>query len=301
VRSEAARLPSDGHAARLACRPSPVLRCGRFTLALARPLIMGVVNVTPDSFSDGGRFFDSANDPARAIAHAQRLVEEGADIIDIGGESSRPGAAPVTAEAELARILPVLDALRDANLPVSIDTVKPAVMRAALDRGASMINDINALRAKGAAEIVAGSGAAVCLMHMQGNPGTMQREPRYEDVVGEVRAYLAGRAADAVSAGIDRERVVVDPGFGFGKSVAHNLALLHELASLAAEGYPVMVGLSRKSMLGAITGRAAGERLPASIVGAVLAVQRGARIVRVHDVAATRDALAILAAVDDGQ
>jgi dihydropteroate synthase len=278
----------------LATRSSSRLRCGRFALPLARPLIMGVVNVTPDSFSDGGRYLD----PATSIAHANRLVEEGADILDIGGESSRPGASPVSAEEELERILPVLDALRSAPLPVSVDTVKPEVMRVALEHGASMVNDINALRAPGAAEVVAGSDAAVCLMHMQGEPRTMQHEPHYEHVVAEVKAFLSGRAAFAESAGIDRERIVLDPGFGFGKSVAHNLALLRELASLAALGYPIMAGLSRKSTLGAITGRTAGERMPASVAAALLAVQHGARIVRVHDVAATRDALAVLAAVD---
>jgi len=294
VRSEEASLRSEGQVSLHGSRAAPVLRCGRFTLSLARPLIMGVVNVTPDSFSDGGRYAD----PATAIAQARRLVAEGADIVDIGGESSRPGAAPVSAREELERVLPVLDALRDVALPVSIDTVKPQVMRVALEHGASMVNDITALRAQGAAEAVAASGAAVCLMHMQGEPRTMQREPRYEDVVEEVKAYLAERAAAAEAAGIDRERIVLDPGFGFGKTVAHNLALLRGLASLAALGYPVMAGLSRKSTLGAITGRPAGERMPASAAAALLAVQRGARIVRVHDVAATRDALAILAAVD---
>jgi dihydropteroate synthase len=257
---------------------------------------MGVVNVTPDSFSDGGRFLD----PATAIAHAHRLIEEGADILDVGGESSRPGAAGVSVREELERVLPVIDALRDAALPVSIDTVKPEVMRAALSRGAAMVNDVNAVRARDAAETIAESGAAVCLMHMQGDPRTMQQEPRYEDVVGEVKAYLAERAAAAESAGIARECIAVDPGFGFGKSVAHNLALLRGLAALAELGYPVVAGLSRKSSLGAITGRPAGERMPASIAAALVAVQRGARIVRVHDVAATRDALAVLQAVEDG-
>ncbi|MCG6874873.1 MAG: dihydropteroate synthase [Betaproteobacteria bacterium] len=254
---------------------------------------MGVVNVTPDSFSDGGRY----GDPEAAIAHARRLAEEGADLLDIGGESSRPGAAPVSAEEELRRVLPVLEALQEASLPVSIDTVKPEVMRAALECGASMVNDINALREPGAAEAVAGTRAAVCLMHMQGEPRTMQREPRYADVVAEVKAYLAERAAAAESAGIERERIVLDPGFGFGKSVAHNLVLLRELVSLAALGYPLMAGLSRKSTLGAITGRPAGDRMPASVAAALLAAQRGAKILRVHDVAATRDALAVLAAV----
>lgn len=281
---------------RLPASPSAtarILRCGRFVLSLERPLIMGVVNVTPDSFSDGGRFFD----PASAIAHAGRLAEEGADILDLGGESTRPGAAPVSAEAELGRVLPVLEAIQGASLPVSIDTMKPEVMRAALERGASMVNDINALRAPGAMEAVAGSGAAVCLMHMRGEPRTMQQAPVYRDVVAEVKTYLAERAAAAESAGIAHDRIVLDPGFGFGKTVAHNLLLLRELGSLAALGYPVMAGLSRKSTLGAITGRPAGERMPASVAAALLAAERGARIIRVHDVAATRDALAVLAAV----
>jgi len=277
----------------IASPTAAVLRCGRFTLSLARPLIMGVVNVTPDSFSDGGRFLD----PASAIAHARRLAAEGADILDLGGESSRPGAAPVSEEEELGRVLPVLDAVQDLSRPVSIDTMKPGVMRAALEHGASMINDINALRAPGATEALAGSGAAVCLMHMQGEPRTMQQAPGYQDVVAQVKTYLAERAAAAESAGIEHDRIVLDPGFGFGKTVAHNLRLLRELAILAALGYPVLAGLSRKSTLGAITGRPAGERMPASIAAALLAAQRGARILRVHDVAATRDALAVLAAV----
>jgi dihydropteroate synthase len=293
VRSGEANLPSADRVSHPSALP-PALRCGRFSLSLERPLVMGVVNVTPDSFSDGGRYLE----PGMAVAHATRLVEEGADILDVGGESSRPGALPVSAADELERVLPVLDALRDAGLPLSIDTVKPEVMRAALDRGASMVNDVNALRAPGAAEAVAATGAAVCLMHMQGEPRTMQREPRYEDVVGEVGAYLGERAAAAQASGIGRDRIVLDPGFGFGKSVAHNLALLRDLFRLAGLGYPLMVGLSRKSTLGAITGRSSGERMPASIAAALLAVQRGARIVRVHDVAATRDALAVLAAVD---
>jgi dihydropteroate synthase len=287
-------LPSADRALLHSVRLPSALRCGRFELSLSRPLIMGVVNVTPDSFSDGGQFLE----PARAVAHARRLVEEGADILDVGGESSRPGALPVSARDELERVLPVLDALRDARLPLSIDTVKPEVMRAGLDRGASMVNDINALRAPGAAEAVAASGAAVCLMHMQGEPRTMQREPHYEDVVDEVRTYLAERAAAAEASGIGRDRIVLDPGFGFGKSVAHNLALLRGLSRLAELGYPLMAGLSRKSTLGAITGRSSGERMPASVAAALLAVQHGARIVRVHDVAATRDALAVLAAVN---
>jgi dihydropteroate synthase len=255
---------------------------------------MGVVNVTPDSFYDGGRHADART----AIAHARRLAEEGADLIDVGGESSRPGAEPVTAAEELERVLPVLDGLRDAALPISVDTTKPEVMRAALEHGAAMVNDITAFTAPGAAETVARSEAAVCLMHMQGRPQTMQADPVYADVVAEVRGYLAARARACAAAGIARERIVLDPGFGFGKTVDHNLTLLARLGDLAALGFPVLAGWSRKSSLGRITGRAADDRLSASLAAAVLSVQHGARIVRVHDVAATRDALAVLAAVE---
>jgi dihydropteroate synthase len=270
------------------------LRCGRFTLALERPLVMGVVNVTPDSFYDGGRHAD----PQLAIAHARRLASEGADLLDVGGESSRPGAAPVTAEDELARILPVLDGVADLRVPVSVDTTKPEVMRAALAHGAAMINDITALAAPGALELAAASDAGVCLMHMQGSPRTMQADPVYADVTAEVRDFLAARAAACVQAGVARDRIVVDPGFGFGKTVGHNLTLLTRLGEIAALGFAVLAGWSRKSSLGRITGRPAEERLAASLAAALIAVQRGARIVRVHDVAATRDALAVLAAVE---
>jgi dihydropteroate synthase len=255
---------------------------------------MGVVNVTPDSFSDGGRFLD----PQAAIAHARALTEEGADILDVGAESSRPGARGVSADEELSRLMPVLEGLRDLPVPLSVDTTKPEVMRAAIAAGAAMINDIGALRAPGALETVAASGAGVCLMHMQGEPRTMQREPRYGDVVAEVRAFLAERVAAAEGSGIARERIAVDPGFGFGKTVAHNFELLRKLDRIAALGLPVMAGWSRKSTLAAITGRDADDRLAASLAAALLAVERGARIVRVHDVAATRDALRVLAALD---
>lgn len=254
---------------------------------------MGVVNVTPDSFSDGGRFLD----PQQAIAHAWRLIEEGADLIDIGGESTRPGAQPVDAAEELRRVLPVLRALRDAAVPIALDTIKPQVMQAAIAEGASVINDVTALRSPGALETAAASEVGVCMMHMRGEPRTMQAAPHYENVVGEVRSFLLERMDAAVETGIARERVAIDPGFGFGKTAGHNLELLRNLDRLAELGAPVLVGLSRKSTLGAITGRPARERLPASIAAALLAVQHGARIVRVHDVAATRDALAVLAAV----
>jgi dihydropteroate synthase len=256
---------------------------------------MGVVNITPDSFSDGGRFLE----PAAAIAHAQQLIEEGADLLDLGAESSRPGAAAVVSvEEELRRLLPVLRGLRDAPVPVSVDTVKPEVMRAALAEGASMINDINALRAPGALAAVAATGAAVCLMHMQGTPGTMQQQPRYADVVAEVKVFLLERVEAACAAGIPLQRISIDPGFGFGKTLEHNLELLRQLQEFDALGVPVLAGWSRKSSLGKITGKPAGDRLAASIAAALIAAQNGAAILRVHDVAATRDALAVLAAVE---
>jgi dihydropteroate synthase len=266
-----------------------MLRCGRFSLPLDRPLLMGVVNVTPDSFSDGGRFLS----PEAAIAHARRLADEGADLLDLGAESSRPGAEAVAAEEELRRLGPVLRALRDFRIPISVDTRRPAVMHAALDAGASMINDIQALTAPGALEAVAASDCAVCLMHMKGEPATMQREPQYEDVVGEVREYLAQRIAACERAGIARERIVADPGFGFGKTPAHNLELLRHLAELKVLGVPLAAGWSRKSSLGAITGRPVGERLAASLAAALLALQGGATILRVHDVKETRDVIAV--------
>jgi dihydropteroate synthase len=272
------------------------LVCGRFRLSLERPLVMGVVNVTPDSFSDGGLFLE----PRQALAHARRLIEEGADLLDIGGESSRPGAEGVSAGEELRRVLPVLRELRDAPVPVAVDTVKPEVMRAVLGEGAAMINDINALRAGGALEALAASDAGVCLMHMRGEPRTMQASPAYADVAREVRDFLAERAAAVEAAGVARERIVVDPGFGFGKKAEHNLELLRRLAVITELGYPVLAGLSRKSTLGAITGRPPEERIAASVAAALLAVEGGARIVRVHDVAATRDALAVWSAVRAG-
>jgi dihydropteroate synthase len=262
---------------------------------LARPLIMGIVNVTPDSFSDGGRYFD----PGRAIEHGQRLVAEGADLLDIGGESTRPGAAEVGVDEELARVLPVLRGLRDAGAPLSVDTSKPQVMRAALAEGAAIVNDVRALAAPGAIEAVRDHDCGLVLMHMQGAPRGMQADPRYDDVVAEVRDFLLARAAACEAAGIARGRIALDPGFGFGKTLAHNLALLGRLECLAATAYPVLAGLSRKSMLGAITGRPADERAVASAAAALLAVQRGARIVRVHDVGATVDALKVWQALQD--
>lgn len=272
---------------------APVFRCGRFRLALDRPLVMGIVNVTPDSFSDGGRFFERD----QAIAQARRLLDEGADLLDLGAESTRPGAAPVSEAEELDRLLPVLEAVRDAPVPISIDTLKPGVMRAAIAAGASLVNDVNALRAPGAIEAVAAGDAGVCLMHMQGEPRTMQHAPHYDDVVAEVKAFLAERVAACEAAGIGRDRILIDPGFGFGKTVEHNLTLLRDLHAFADLGVTVLAGLSRKSTLGRITGRPAEQRLAASLSAAVLAAERGARIVRVHDVAETRDALAVLAAI----
>jgi dihydropteroate synthase len=271
------------------------LRCGRFSLPLERPLVMGVLNVTPDSFSDGGRFFERA----AALEHARRMVADGADLLDVGGESTRPGARPVSEDEELARVLPVIEALAELPLPVSVDTRRARVMREALAAGASMVNDIEALQAPGALEAVAASGCGVLLMHKKGEPATMQENPRYDDVVGEVKAYLAARIAAAEAAGIARERIVADPGFGFGKTAAHNLALLARLSEFASLGVPIAAGLSRKSTLGEITGRPVGERLAASLAAALLAAQAGAKILRVHDVRETRDALAVWRALGE--
>jgi dihydropteroate synthase len=265
----------------------PFLRAGRFSFSLERPLIMGIVNVTPDSFSDGGRFLD----PVAAVAHARKLIDDGADLVDLGGESTRPGSQPVSEDEEIKRVLPVLERLSD--IPVSVDTRRPRVMKAALEAGASMINDVQALSAPGAIEAVAASGCAVCLMHMKGEPATMQRAPYYDDVVGEVTTFLRDRIAACQSAGIARERIVADPGFGFGKRLEHNLALLRRLPELAALGVPLLAGWSRKSSLGMITGRPAGERLAASLAAALLAAQGGAKILRVHDARETRDVLRI--------
>ncbi len=269
------------------------LQCGRFSLDLDRPVVMGVLNVTPDSFSDGGRF----RDVQAAVSHAERMVADGAAIIDVGGESTRPGSVPVGEDEELRRVLPVIDRLvAMLGIPVSIDTRKPGVMRRALAAGATFVNDVAALSAPGAMETVAGSDAAVCLMHMQGDPGTMQDAPRYDDVVGEVRAFLRSRVAACEAAGIARTRIAVDPGFGFGKSLDQNLALLAGLPALASDGLPVLVGLSRKRMIGALTGRDGGDRMAGSLAAAVIAAEQGARIVRAHDVRETVDALRVVAA-----
>jgi dihydropteroate synthase len=252
-----------------------------------------VVNVTPDSFSDGGRF----ESVAAAADHARRLIDEGADIIDIGGESTRPGALAVELEEERRRVLPVLERLADCTVPLSVDTRKAGLMREAIAAGASMINDIEALRDAAALAAVAEHAVAICLMHKRGTPADMQHDPRYDDVVNEVSAFLAARVDAVCAAGIARERIVVDPGFGFGKTLAHNLALLKRLHEVAPAGIALLAGISRKSMLGQITGNARGERLHASVAAALVAVQHDAHIVRVHDVAATRDALAVWSAV----
>lgn len=268
------------------------LQCGRHAIDLGRPVVMGVLNVTPDSFSDGGRFHDLE----AAVARGESMAREGAAIIDVGGESTRPGAALVDAEEETRRVVPVIERLAARlAIPVSVDTRKPAVMRRAIAAGASMVNDVGALTAPGALEAVAASGAAACLMHMQGEPQTMQDAPRYGDVVAEVRAFLAARAAACVAAGIPRERLVVDPGFGFGKTLEHNLALLAAMPRLASDGLPVLAGLSRKRMIAALTGRPDGDRLAGSLAAAIVAAGRGARILRAHDVRETVDALAVVA------
>lgn len=259
---------------------------------------MGVINVTPDSFSDGGDQFDAA----QAIAHAQRLVAEGADLLDIGGESSRPGAAPLPLGEELRRVLPVIEACVKFGKPISVDTCKPDVMRAAVAAGASMLNDIWAFRREGALKAAleaALQGVALCSMHMQRDPATMQDNPHYDDVVAEVKQFLVQRVDTMLQAGVPRAQVVIDPGFGFGKTVDHNLALLRHLDQFAALGVPVLAGLSRKSTIGRLTGRDdPKDRIHGSVAAALIAAQNGATILRVHDVAATRDALSVLAAVN---
>jgi dihydropteroate synthase len=255
----------------------------------ARPLVMGIVNVTPDSFSERGEFFDVA----RAIAHGLELRAEGADLVDVGGESTRPGAEPVTLAEELRRVIPVVEALAGEGVAVSVDTFKPEVMRAAIAAGCAVVNDVNAFRAPGAIEAVADAEVGVVAMHMQGTPRTMQQEPRYNDVVGEVAAFLRERARALEAAGIGHERIVLDPGFGFGKTLAHNQALFRALPALAALGYPVLAGVSRKKMLGDFTGRPVGSRTAASVAAALLAVQNGASLVRVHDVKETVDAIKV--------
>jgi dihydropteroate synthase len=272
------------------------LQCGRFRLSLERPLVMGIVNVTPDSFSDGNAHFQADE----AVAHARLLIEEGADLLDIGGESTRPGAQAVPADEELRRVLPVIEALRDCGVPLSVDTCKPSVMRAVLEAGADMINDIAGFSAPGAAEAVADADCALCLMHMRGEPRTMQDAPAYRDVVAEVRDYLDQGARRLRQAGVAADRIVLDPGFGFGKTAAHNYTLLKELPRVVGRDYPSLLGLSRKSMIGAVTGRPASRRLGGSVAAALAGAIRGAHILRVHDVADTVDALRVWSAVEQG-
>jgi dihydropteroate synthase len=281
-------------------RPSLIWRCGSTTFDLSsdlssdlsggRVLVMGIVNVTPDSFSDGGRH----SDPGAALEHAAHLVEQGADIIDVGAESTRPGAEAVDERTELGRLEPVLERIVALPVAVSVDTTKPAVMTMALDAGVQILNDVNAFRADGALEVAAASDCGLVVMHMMRDPATMQDAPRYDDVFAEVQSFLAARVAELVTAGVHRDRIAVDPGVGFGKSVAHNLELIGRAGELADR--PVLIGASRKRFLGAITGRNVNDRTAASTAAAMVAVSRGARIVRVHDVAATVDALAVLAA-----
>jgi dihydropteroate synthase len=273
---------------------SRIFRCGAHVFELSRPLVMGVLNVTPDSFSDGGRFLDRDS----ALAHARAMRDDGADLIDVGGESSRPGSKPVDDEIQLERVVPIVEALARDGIAVAVDTRKPAVMRAAIAAGASMVNDIAALTAPGAIDACATGTTAVCLMHMRGEPATMQNAPVYDNVVNEVRDFLVARAAACEAAGIAAERIAIDPGFGFGKTRAHNLTLLRAIGDFAATGYPVLVGLSRKKSLGEITGRAIDERLAASLAAALAAVARGALIVRVHDVRETVDALKVWGAIE---
>jgi dihydropteroate synthase len=274
------------------------LRCAGKTLDLSRPVVMGVLNVTPDSFSDGGRFLAVES----AVTHGLRLVEEGAAIIDVGGESTRPGAVPVAAEEELRRVLPVVERIHQSapQAVISVDTSKPEVIREVAAAGAGLLNDVRAFQEPGALEAAVASGCALCLMHMQGDPRTMQRAPSYVDVVKEVKAFLADRAQACRAVGVAPERITIDPGFGFGKTLEHNLELLRHLRELVCGEWPVLVGLSRKSIVGTLTGRAAGDRLHGSVALAVIAAMNGARIIRAHDVAATVDALKVVSAVLEG-
>lgn len=272
-----------------------ILNCGQYKLDLTRPNVMGIVNVTPDSFSDGGDFSNTE----KAVQHALKLIEEGADILDIGGESTRPNATPVALQEELDRVIPVIEKLvaSGTGIPVSIDTYKPQVMQAALRAGASIVNDVRALQEDGALTVVANHDAGVCLMHMQGMPQNMQVNPNYTDVVTEVADFLASRATACVSAGIQKNRIMLDPGFGFGKTREHNITLVKQLQQLTALDYPLLVGLSRKSVLGQVTGNDIDARLYASIAAAVVSAMKGAKIVRVHDVKATVEAMKVVAAV----
>jgi dihydropteroate synthase len=271
-----------------------IFQCGNYQLDLHRPQVMAILNVTPDSFSDGGQF----NAVDKAIDHALQLIADGADIIDIGGESTRPGAVPVSLDQELSRVIPVIEALSQVStVPISIDTYKPEVMRAAIAAGADMVNDVRALQEPGALDIVANSNVAICLMHMQGTPRTMQLAPRYNDVLEEVRQFLIDRYQTALAHGIGKQRILLDPGFGFGKRTVDNIALIQQLARLADIGPPLLVGLSRKAVLGTISGGDVLQRLHSGIAASVICVMNGAKILRVHDVKATVDALKVVTAV----
>lgn len=271
------------------------LRCAGFTLDLSTPKVMGIINVTPDSFSDGGQYSQVES----AVDHALKLIDDGADVLDIGGESTRPNATPVPLEEELQRVIPVIEALVAKNIPVpiSIDTYKPAVMKAALAAGASIVNDVRALLEPTALQIVAESNAGLCLMHMQGTPQTMQENPHYENVVTEVKDFLRQRRDACLAAGIQQDRILLDPGFGFGKTRAHNITLAKSLAELLDLGCPLLVGLSRKSVLGQVTGNDVDARLYASIAAAVISAMQGAHLLRVHDVRATVEALKVVTAL----
>lgn len=272
-----------------------MLHCGQFTIDLTSPKVMGILNVTPDSFSDGGNF----SQIDLALEHAFKLIEEGADLLDIGGESTRPNAAPVSLQEELDRVIPIIETLvsQRINIPISIDTYKPEVMRAGITAGASMVNDVNALQQAGALDVIASKNVGVCLMHMQGTPQTMQINPHYVDVVNEVSDFLLTRIQACTQAGIAKNRLLIDPGFGFGKTRAHNITLIQEFNTLTQLGYPMLVGLSRKSVLGQLTGSDVESRLYASIAAAVISAMKGAKIMRVHDVKATVEALKVVAAV----
>ncbi|HEY8570146.1 dihydropteroate synthase [Microbulbifer sp.] len=276
------------------------LNCGKHILDLNRPQVMGILNTTPDSFSDGGSYYaDGGLNLDLVLRRAQQIQEEGGTIVDIGGESTRPGAAVVSEQQELDRVVPAVEAIsKRFDLVISVDTSTPAVMRESAAAGAGLINDVRALTRAGALQAAAATGLPVCVMHMQGDPGTMQANPEYADVVGEVRAYLDGRLAACEAAGIPREKVVYDPGFGFGKNDEHNLELLRRLPELASPDLPLLVGLSRKSMIGRLLDRSVEERLPGSLALAMLSAQRGAHIIRVHDVAATVDVLKLQQLVD---
>lgn len=284
-----------------ASRPEFRLECGQRHLSLAAPRVMGILNLTPDSFSDGGRFDSGVQsgpvDVGRVRAAAEEMLAAGADILDIGGESTRPGAAPVAESEELRRVMPAIEALLDLDAILSVDTRKAGVARGVLAAGVQMINDVSALGDPLMLEVLAESSAAVCLMHMQGEPGTMQQRPQYDDVAVTVRNFLEERVTRCVAAGIGLQRICIDPGFGFGKRLTHNLTLLRGLESLRVRGLPMLVGLSRKRMIGDLTGRGPGDRLAGSVAAALLAVEQGANIVRVHDVAATVDALKVFGAL----